>query len=130
MKEARLILPTVPGSMNAIQEINKVFHGSTVVVGEGYWKSTSERVYIVDVAYTPSQESDEELYDIARTFLDDANQKSVYLRYGNGNVQFVTEKSCMENGETFDWDRLREDIHKAPDDVNDCVQHAEHVALI
>lgn len=128
MREARLILPTVSSSLNAIEEINKVFGGSTVTTGAGYWKGTSENIFVVDVGYDETAKSDAELYNIARTFLDDAKQEAVYLRYGNGHVQMVTEKSCMDNGE-FDWEGLRDDIHKAPDDENDIVQHAEHVQI-
>jgi hypothetical protein len=131
LREARLILPTVPGSLKAIHEINKVFGGSTVVTGTGYWKGASESIFVVDIAYDPSTDTDTNLYDIAYTFLKEGKQESVYLRYGNGNVQFVAEPSCMNNGEdTFDWEKLRSDLHRDPDDPNDIGVTADHVVLI
>lgn len=136
MKEARLIFPEVLSNIRshwkAIAKVNNTFNGSTIYKALGYWKDQDEDVWVVDIAYEPSLENDVKLYDIAQYFRASANQESVYLRYGNGNVQFVTEKSCMDNGEhePFEWERLRDDIHRPPDDETDIVEHAEHVALI
>lgn len=108
MKEARIILPIDDNTTLAVQEcINEIrdeFNGATVYGGVGVWKfpSTgqpiSENVSIVDIAYEPSDENDAKLFDIAWKFREDAKQQSVYLRYGNGHVQMVTEFCCMNNG--------------------------------
>lgn len=108
MKEARIILPidrqTAEAAQICIDNIRDEFHGATVYRGVGVWKfpSTgqpiSEDVSIVDIAYPPSDENDTKLYDIAWQFREDAKQQEVYLRYGNGHVQMVSEKSCMDNG--------------------------------
>lgn len=134
MREARLILPTMPyvSFLETVREINKLFGGSTTYEGTGYWKDLKEQVFIVDVAYEPNFSNDSRLYDIANEYRAVAKQESVYLRYGNGHVQLVTEMSCMDNGETepFDWEKLRSDLHRAADDPTDIPETPEHVALI
>lgn len=136
MKEGRIILPT--GSRSAGLDtaillafqmgIAATFGGATISDGRGYWKGETEPILIVDVAYEPTWDNDAKLYDIARKFLDDAKQESVYVRYANGNVQFVTALSCMDNGEKepFDWDRLRADMHEPPDDLDDVIKDDTH----
>lgn len=106
MKEARLILTTA--NMSAIIDtqnaISKAFGGFTTYSGVGQWNDPktgqpfSETIIITDVAYEPSDENDAKLYDIAWQFCENAKQSEVYLRYGNGHVQMVSEKSCMDNG--------------------------------
>lgn len=102
MKEARIILPTEFVSSKAINAcmtlIEKEFRGCTFYNGMGWWHNTSEAIRIVDIAYEPSDENDAKLFDIAWKFREDAKQQSVYLRYGNGHVQMVTELCCMDNG--------------------------------
>lgn len=110
MREARIILPYVKDHRWAMgivtDKLVKAFGGLTSYEGTGVWKGTIEDVRIVDIAYEPSQANDALLYDIAWQFREDAKQQEVYLRYGNGHVQMVTEKSCMDNGE-FDWHRFQ-----------------------
>lgn len=107
MKEARIILPipfqNATAGINVQNALMEAFGGFTVYTGSGQWKAESgqpisEYVTIVDVAYEPSDENDAKLYDIAWKFREDAKQVEVYLRYGNGHVQMVSEKSCMDNG--------------------------------
>lgn len=104
MKEARLILPLGQfPHQSTITSLIEIFGGVTISKGRGFWKPKDnpileEYVEIVDVAYEPSDENDAKLYDIAWQFGKDAKQVEVYLRYGNGHVQMVTEKSCMDNG--------------------------------
>lgn len=114
MKEARLILPTsyaspmIPANEDARalvkDKLLKTFGGFTSYYGKGAWTILNtgqplfEEVEMVDVAYDPSDESDAKLFDIALQFGQDAKQQEVYLRYGNGHVQMVSEKSCMDNG--------------------------------
>lgn len=110
MKEARIILPDMNAEQQAaLYEVQKhivaAFGGCTVTSGYGYWvdpKTTlniGEVVKLVDVAYIPSIEADNKLYDIANAFRIDCKQEAVYLRYGNGNVQLVTADSTMDNGQ-------------------------------
>jgi hypothetical protein len=132
MREGRIILPMggcarLP-SADAITRIADTFGGYTVTTGFGKWKNGegklySEDVRIVDVAYEPNWDNDAKLYDIASRFQQEAKQESVYVRYANGTVQFVSAQSCMDNGEKepFDWDRLRQDVGEAADDSGDIV---------
>lgn len=105
MKEARLILPSA--RLSAVSTTHaallKEFGGYTVYHGSGEWAAPSgqplfEDILITDIAYEPTDENDAKLYDIAWQFREDAKQVEVYLRYGNGHVQMVSEKSCMDNG--------------------------------
>lgn len=104
MKEARIILPVdAKGVFDAETTIVNTFGGYTIYNARGRWIAPSgqpfdEAVAIVDIAYEPSNENDAKLYDIAWKFREDAKQVEVYLRYGNGHVQMVSEKSCMDNG--------------------------------
>lgn len=142
MREARIIFP-VTGPLNAavqsgIEQITHAFGGATVYQAMGSWKAPNgeflhEAVRIADIAYEPSTENDAKLYDIAWEFRQAANQVEVYLRYGNGNVQMVTEKSCMDNGEVgFDFHKLMIDLHAIEDIERETVSdiaHAEHVEI-
>lgn len=137
MREARLILPITDETRQIvggiINDVVKSFNGVTVTEGFGRWKDDApEEIYILDIAYEPTRLNDAELYDIAHSFRYQAKQETVYLRYGNGNVQLVTELGCMDNGEVepFDWEALREDLHRAKDDPTDVPEVPEHVALI
>lgn len=101
MKEARMILPIAWQS--TVDKLTELFGGTTVYSAKGTWKSPNgtvmfESVQVVDVAYEPSDENDANLYDIAWAYRESASQEEVYLRYGNGHVQMVTELSCMDNG--------------------------------
>lgn len=137
MKEARIIFP-VDGPMNAafvqcMHEITHVFGGATIYPGTGYWKQPNgdyleENIRIADIAYEQTKENDAKLYDIAWDFRHANNQVEVYLRYGNGYVQMVTKKSCMDNGE-FDWDVFRADVHRAKDDLADVPETVTGVEL-
>lgn len=145
MREARLIFPMNVDSAGAINiaynAIATTFGGWTGSTGLGNWRDPNgnflfEVVRIVDVAYIPTPLNDAVLYDIAWKFRQDANQTEVYLRYGNGHVQMVTEFGCMNNGElaekpdvSFDWETLRTELHRLPDDPDDVVEHAEHVLI-
>lgn len=126
MREARLILPfsTMGAVDTVIKSIVDAFGGLTLFSGSGWWKQDEpEPVRIVDIAYEPNEENDRKLYDIAYAFKQTAWQEAVYLRYGNGHVQMVTEYSCMDNGEkpAFDWDALRNELHEPEDDLSDVV---------
>lgn len=108
MKEARIIAPIVVNNLDPLPKLQTAlrgaFGGYTIYTGVGAWtipsskQPLSEEVAIIDIAYEPSDENDAKLYDIARKFREDAKQVEVYLRYGNGHVQMVSEKSCMDNG--------------------------------
>lgn len=107
MKEARIIFP-IEGPLNAayqecVHNLIHTFGGATIFAANGHWKHPNgqfvdEIVRIADIAYEPSDENDAKLYDLAWDFLKKTNQVEVYLRYGNGHVQMVSEKSCMDNG--------------------------------
>lgn len=107
MREARIILPdAAPASVltSIINSIVDHFGGATVWAAQGYWigpgeKRLDEAVRIVDIAYKPSRDGDNQLFDIARDFCVKAHQVEVYLRYGNGHVQLVRVDSVMDNGE-------------------------------
>lgn len=131
MREARLIFMSSATGYAYLGTILEKFGGATTFNSFGWWKGTKESILVIDIVYEPSPDNDAKLYDIANSYRQSDKQESVYLRYGNGHVQFVTEKSCMDNGEndSFDWEKLRIDIHKAPDDETDIVEHAEHVAI-
>lgn len=134
MREARLILPTTDATIQAvgktINDVSARFGGVTITEGYGRWKSEQEDVFILDIAYEPSFINDSELYDLANAFREDAKQEAVYLRYGNGFVQLVMALSCMDNGEeTFDWEKLQNDLHRLNDDPNDVIEAPEHVAI-
>ena len=104
MREGRLVLPALyPFVTTAINRVVDAFGGATVTYGDGYWKPNGcsvvlDPVRIVDVAYQPSDENDAKLFDIAAEFLIAAEQKSVYVRYASGHVQFVEHTSVLENG--------------------------------
>lgn len=115
IKEARLIVPQGAAddqSYNQLfSDISGEFGGCTITEGQGYWKAPGkvklevEPVFILDIAYTPSLDSDEKLFHIAQVIRVRFDQKSVYLRYGNGVVQFVeAEHAGMANGGDFDFD--------------------------
>lgn len=141
MREARIIFP-VEGPLNyamqeCIRNIIHAFGGATITDGIGHWlhpngEYLKEIIRVADIAYEPNAENDAKLYDLAHTFQQRTNQVEVYLRYGNGNVQMVTAKSCMDNGEKppFDWERLNEELRPAVhDDINDVAEVPEHAAL-
>lgn len=105
MKEARIIFPSTMFNAVSIAHsaLLKEFGGYSVYNGSGEWRAPSgqplfEDVIITDVAYEPSDANDAKLFDIAWQFRQDAKQVEVYLRYGNGHVQMVSENSCMDNG--------------------------------
>lgn len=110
MKEAKIIFPvnleTSDAVDSAMKNIIDTWGGATSVISTGYWRNPTdptnkihmEVVKAVEIAYEPSDEMDAKLYDIAWQFREAAKQVEVYLRYGNGHVQMVTEKSCMDNG--------------------------------
>lgn len=141
MKEARIIFPvtfSVMAREAAIDALVSAFGGATVYSGLGHWKDPNgkyveEEVRIVDVAYEVSWVNDARLYDIAWDYRHDAGQIEVYLRYGNGNVQMVSERSCMDNGEKeFNFHELLRDLHQAEDMDKETVadiEHAEHVEI-
>lgn len=136
MKEARLIMPLslILHIETAEAILSQAFGGVTRYHGEGKWKSddgdmVAENVVILDVAYEPNRENDLKLYDIADQFRNITGENAVYLRYGNGNVQLVTARSCMDNGEkeAFDWDRLRRELEpNAPDDIGEIIPDTTH----
>lgn len=139
MKEARIIFP-VEGQLNpvlsCIDNLVRAFGGATVYAAQGHWTHPngmvlSEACRIADIAMEVSRLNDEKLYDIAWKFREAAGQIEVYVRYANGNVQMVTEKSCMDNGEKepFDWDTMRAELHRALDDPMDIIEVPEHVAV-
>lgn len=143
VKEARLILPwnvlTFRLVQDAINNINRMFSGSTVTFGKGNWLNTKtglneeEPVAIVDVAYLPNDVADDMLYDVADQFRNATDQTEVYLRYGNGHVQMVSAQSCMDNGNghEFDWDRLRRELEpNAPDDIGEIVPDFTHPVVV
>lgn len=108
VKEARIIFPReTPNQNTAIYQMNRAiiaeFGGASEFVGNGFWKAPNgkefaEEIIAFDIAYEPSDENDAKLYDIAWHAMNQAGEQSVYLRYGNGHVQLITEKSCMDNG--------------------------------
>lgn len=111
MREARIILP-VECPLNVVEDtidtIIDTFAGATVYPATGHWidpngLKVSEATRVVDIAYKPSHDGDSQLYDIAQHFRKAARQTEVYVRYGNGHVQLVSEKTIsMENGEQAD----------------------------
>ncbi len=121
MREARLIFPTggdlsdlMHVAVHTEEAIIQEFGGATVTNGNGFWldaerKLCAEPIRVIDVAYEQNKANDAKLYDFAWKFMHDGKQKEVYLRYGNGHVQMVTERSCMDNGE-FDWEGLMSGI--------------------
>jgi len=106
MREARLIFPvngTGHAGIFAEETLYNHFHGSTHHTGTGRWRNPEghleeETVRIIDVAYTQNTENDLILFNVAKAFSIDAVQTEVYLRYGNGYVQFVNAHSIMDNG--------------------------------
>lgn len=108
MKEARLILVNenayhALAIKIATRTLVDAFGGVTVSHANGSWTDSrgnvqEEAVKIVDVAYVQSDDNDAKLYDIANAYRENAKQKEVYLRYGNGHVQLISAKSCMDNG--------------------------------
>lgn len=107
MKEARIIIP-VECPLNVEEEtIESIIHhfgGATVYAAQGHWiqpneQIISEAVRVVDIAYRPSRDGDNQLFDIAQDFRKKSRQDEVYLRYGNGHVQLVREGCTMDNGE-------------------------------
>lgn len=106
MKEARIILP-INVSLPDIRKVEEVlignFGGYTKSEGKGAWRSPSgevlnENVYILDIAYDQNTGNDMVLHTVAQTFLQEAHQIEVYLRYGNGWVQMVRQSGGMDNG--------------------------------
>lgn len=130
MKEARLVLVIEPGTAApndaCLNALEGEFGGLTRTTGFGVWNGSSENVWIVDIAYEATTENDCKLYDIADKYRDQASQEAVYLRYGNGNVQMVTARSCFDNGE-FDWNSLVDSLHRPKDDPNDVPEVPCHV---
>jgi len=113
MKEARIIFP-VNGALNAatveaIHNITHAFGGATEFTGTGIWKHPNgmfvqENVRICDIAYEQNTENDLILFGIAKAFRDVTNEVEVYLRYGNGQVQMISEKAdMMDNGRPNCW---------------------------
>lgn len=115
MKEARIIFPVgilgkplYHAMQTSINQINLFFNGCTTLSGIGYWKNTESiieqaPVHICDIAYEQNTANDMQLFEIAMKFRKDAEQKEVYLRYGNGHVQMVNEHSIMDNGRPNCW---------------------------
>lgn len=106
MKEARIILP-INAPLSALQKFEDVvyenFGGYTRLEGHGSWRSPggvrlNENVFILDIAYTQSTANDFILFTASKTFLQEADQVEVYIRYGNGWVQMVTSGSVLDNG--------------------------------
>lgn len=125
MREGRIVLPldafTMDAGDKAVSALAAAFGGVTAFQGRGLWKDTVELINVIDVAYEPNWENDTKLYEIASTFQQEAKQESVYVRYANGTVQFVTAQSCMNSGspEAFSWDKLKADLNEPDDDEND-----------
>ena len=127
MKEARIICPfddlgpLGQACHQLIQHLLAAFGGLTQTAGNGFWipkgetKEYAEMIRILDVAYDGCIEGDNKLFDMANAYRIEAKQQEVYLRYGNGHVQFVKEGSKMENGE-FDWAGLMSDLGHDIDD--------------
>lgn len=137
LREARIILINsaehVLAMRDCLNAIGLAFGGYTQILGMGAWQPTegnllSESVRMVEIAYQPSRENDEKLYDIANEYRQAAKQFSVYLRYGNGHVQLVEAMSCMDNGE-FEWEDFRKAIHRDADLLNDVVEIPEHAGV-
>lgn len=135
MREARIIFAGEHTAwMDGVNALLKSFDGSTVYIGWGNWrdqdgKLLTESIRIADIAYDQNTKNDLRLYDIADAYRNAADQQAVYLRYGNGHVQMVTAKSCMDNGE-FDWEALRKEIREPADDIGDIVPDTSHLVTI
>lgn len=140
MKEARIIFP-VEGALNqavqrCLSNITHTFGGCTIIEGMGHWlhpngQYLQENVRIADIAYEPSEENDAKLYDLAWDFREAGNQVEVYLRYGNGHVQMVTERSCMDNGE-WNWKQFQDEAKRWEDveaETKSDIDVAEHVEV-
>jgi hypothetical protein len=122
LREARFIYPA-DGPLNqamqdALHKLKTMFGGATIYPATGYWANSGElmeeNVRVADIAYNPCYATDCALYALAQEIRKASNQIEVYLRYGNGHVQFVSEHSLvMDNGEELPT----EDI-EVPDFVN------------
>lgn len=140
MKEARIVIPDGGGTrkMHILQLQDKLieaFGGTTTTLGYGRWNGPhgreDEDVVIIDVAYETTRENDAKLFDMVQAFRNVSDEKAVYLRYGNGTVQMVGERGCMDNGEKepFDWEKLRQEMGEPADDLNDVSDMPEHVDI-
>src|SRR5258708_18003721 len=140
LKEARIIF-SIDRQLNVIQvavnALVKAFGGVTSFEGRGIWTAPSgqpilEKVLLADIAYEGSEENDAKLYDIAWKFREDAKQVEVYVRYGNGHVQMVTERSCMDNG-GFDYHKFIQEVKGWEDlekeTVSDVMFNDAHVEI-
>lgn len=104
-KEARLIVPKEAADDQSYHElflrVSRTFGGVTVSEAHGYWEAPRQRepeieeVFVLDIAYEPTRLNDGKLFSIAKHIGDVFEQKAVYLRYGNGYVQFVDEDSVQ-----------------------------------
>lgn len=136
MREARIILPLLGVATSLHLHLEDIllqkFGGVTRYEAYGAWLSKDriirETVRIYDIAYEQTRLNDAWLYDTAWMLRETGRQEEVYLRYGNGHVQMVAERGCMDNGE-FDWDTLASDLHRHPDNPNDVAEVAEHVEI-
>lgn len=110
MREARMILVKnwdgfTTAAANARHRLIREFGGVTEIVCVGHWQNPTtgaievEPVAVYDIAYEITRENDEKLYEIAQEYRKAAKQKEVYLRYGSGMVQMVSETSTfMDDG--------------------------------
>lgn len=106
MKEARIIFPvsrSLAPFQAAIHLLVRNFGGATITPGEGHWTNPNgqvedEPIRVVDVAYEQNTGNDMLLFQIAKSFLKEAGEIEIYLRYGNGTVQLIRERDGMDNG--------------------------------
>lgn len=101
MKEARLILPLCDNEGAPLRELHarlrenlsKRFYGVTETQGHGCWigdgRSYDEAVVIYEVAAPGGAADNRYLRELAQFLAVEGKQKSIYVRYPNGEVGFV-----------------------------------------
>ena len=95
MREARLIVPQGALDPRLPRRLSERFGGYTMTIGQGGWKGPDgmeyEDVYVFDIAVDEFDLLQMMALDHEARLMVDRGQKSVYLRYPDGVVRFITE---------------------------------------
>lgn len=98
LREGRFVLPIADNQgrdlsdlvSKVIDEVASRFGGATITNSFGSWrhdgKTTTDPIYMFDVAYEPSVENDQAITAIAINAGIEAGQESVYIRLASGEV--------------------------------------------
>lgn len=113
MREARIVAPLLangPEPRQSLEASNRrlvdaltlQFGGVTITQGQGRWTDNGviyiDPVNVYDVAMWPEPRGDLALVKLARTFMVEAGQEALYLRYADGTV-VILDKDLTEGDE-------------------------------